>query len=182
MHYGEQIRRRHHHRSKSQVHARLTERNAHLVDHAVERMADAHVQRARYGVHVPKLRTNLLCHTNAVASQIRATEEVDRASSQKLFTHGIVGLEATAGDYVIEHGHREAIRAAWRAFFHDWDVLLSPIVIVPAPPHTTDRMDQRVVTIDGKPGTLDKIPKEAGVSLRLCADQKTVARIEAKSP
>jgi amidase len=84
------------------------------------------------------------------ADQRRERAALGRARGLLFDEDGARGLEATAGDYIIEHGHREAIRAAWRAFFHDWDVLLAPIVIVPAPPHTTLRMDQRVVTIDGQ--------------------------------
>lgn len=45
------------------------------------------------------------------------------------------GLEGTAGDYILWHGRREQHRAAWRAFFRDWDVLLAPAINVLAYPH-----------------------------------------------
>jgi amidase len=45
------------------------------------------------------------------------------------------GLEAAAPDYIVWNGRREAYRAAWRAFFRDWDVLLSPAINVLAYPH-----------------------------------------------
>jgi amidase len=80
----------------------------------------------------------------------RERAALGRARGQPFDEAGARGLESTAGDYIAWHDQREAIRDAWRAFFHDWDVLLAPIVIVPAPPHTTLRMDQRVVTIDGQ--------------------------------
>jgi amidase len=40
------------------------------------------------------------------------------------------GLEGTAGDFIMWNGRREQYRAAWRAFFRDWDVLLAPAINV----------------------------------------------------
>jgi amidase len=45
------------------------------------------------------------------------------------------GLEGSAGDYILWNGRREQYRAAWRAFFRDWDVLLAPAINVLAYPH-----------------------------------------------
>ena len=45
------------------------------------------------------------------------------------------GLEGTAGDYILWNGRREQYRAAWRAFFREWDVLLAPAINVLAYPH-----------------------------------------------
>jgi amidase len=45
------------------------------------------------------------------------------------------GLEGTAGDYILWNGRREQYRAAWRAFFRDWDVLLAPAINVLPYPH-----------------------------------------------
>ncbi len=45
------------------------------------------------------------------------------------------GLEAPAPDYIAWHGQREQERAAWRAFFREWDVLLTPAFLGPAFPH-----------------------------------------------
>jgi amidase len=59
-------------------------------------------------------------------------------------------LEATAAEYMALHGRREQYRACWRSFFQGWDVLLAPIVIVPAPPHSTLPSDERVAEFDGK--------------------------------
>jgi len=80
----------------------------------------------------------------------RERAALGRARGQPFDEAGARGLESTAGDYIIWHGQRESFRARWRAFFQEWDVLLAPIVMVPAPPHSTLRMDQRVITIDGK--------------------------------
>ena len=45
------------------------------------------------------------------------------------------GLEGTPGDYLVWNAQREQYRAAWRAFFRDWDVLLAPAINVLAYPH-----------------------------------------------
>jgi amidase len=45
------------------------------------------------------------------------------------------GLEGTASNYIIWHGQREHYRAAYRAFFQDWDVLLAPAITTLAYPH-----------------------------------------------
>lgn len=45
------------------------------------------------------------------------------------------GLLANVGDYFTWHAQREAYRAAYRAFFREWDILLAPIILGPAFPH-----------------------------------------------
>jgi amidase len=42
------------------------------------------------------------------------------------------GIESGAPDYVGWIGQREGYRAAWRAFFRDWDILLAPAFVIPA--------------------------------------------------
>jgi amidase len=59
-------------------------------------------------------------------------------------------IEASAVDYIGWLDQRERYRAAWRAFFREWDVVLAPIVIVPPPLHTTLPTEERVVTIGGR--------------------------------
>ena len=59
-------------------------------------------------------------------------------------------LEASAAAYMALHGRREQYRARWRAFFRDWDVMLAPIVMVPAPPHSTLPPDVRAAEFDGQ--------------------------------
>ncbi|HXA94668.1 MAG TPA: amidase family protein, partial [Candidatus Dormibacteraeota bacterium] len=67
------------------------------------------------------------------------------------------GLEGTAGDYILWNGRREQYRAAWRAFFREWDVLLAPAINVLAYPHIerawpADDSDLSLTfTVDGKP-------------------------------
>ncbi len=67
------------------------------------------------------------------------------------------GLEGSAGDYLLWNGKREQHRAAWRAFFREWDVLLAPAINVLPYPHIErawppDASDLTLTfTIDGRP-------------------------------
>jgi amidase len=45
------------------------------------------------------------------------------------------GLTGRPGDYLVWNSRREQYRAAWRAFFRDWDVLLAPAMNVLPYPH-----------------------------------------------
>jgi amidase len=45
------------------------------------------------------------------------------------------GLTGRPGDYIAWNGRREQVRAAWRGFFREWDVLLAPAMHVLAYPH-----------------------------------------------
>src|SRR5919201_1592038 len=59
------------------------------------------------------------------------------------------GIESGAPEYLLWIGQRERYRAAWRAFFRDWDVVLSPAINVLPYPHI-DRawpMDESDLTL-----------------------------------
>lgn len=78
---------------------------------------------------------------NAVTSA-RMSPEERSALADKLrtrdddFSQGrLRGVQASAADYLGWHAQRERYRAAYRSFFHEWDVLLAPITLVPAFPH-----------------------------------------------
>jgi len=58
-----------------------------------------------------------------------------RAAGDDLSLGAARGLEGTAGDYLLWNARREQHRAAWRAFFREWDVLLAPAINVLAYPH-----------------------------------------------
>jgi amidase len=74
-------------------------------------------------------------------------------------------LEATAAEYIALHARREQYRARWRAFFREWDVVLAPIVIAPAPPHSALPSDQRVAEFDGKAVSFRVQSSYAGLSI-----------------
>jgi amidase len=69
-----------------------------------------------------------------------------------------LGLRASVSDWIGLHAKREAYRAAFRAFFRDWDVLLSPITLRTAFPHMPVRWP----------------PDEAYFSLTVDVDGETV--------
>ena len=79
-----------------------------------------------------------------------------REAGDDLSLAAVRGLESSAGDYIIWNGRREQHRAAWRAFFREWDVLLAPAINVLAYPHIErawpeDNSDQTLTfTIDGR--------------------------------
>jgi amidase len=64
----------------------------------------------------------------------------------------LAGLRATVGDWFTWHARREAFRAAYRAFFTEWDILLAPITLRTAFPHIQMSWppsdEDRALTID----------------------------------
>ena len=79
----------------------------------------------------------------------RQQADMMRLSGDRYLKACADGIMAGASDYIIWHGQREAYRALWRAFFQEWDVVLSPVNIVPAFPHTDAPYQQRTLTING---------------------------------
>ena len=65
------------------------------------------------------------------------------------------GLESTASDYLVWIAQRERYRAAWRAFFLDWDIVLMPTFFAPAYPHwdkpmpSTPQSIRKTIDING---------------------------------
>ena len=67
------------------------------------------------------------------------------------------GIDSAAPDYIVWQGQREQYRAAWRAFFREWDVLLAPAWLGPAFPHMdkpyppTPASIRDTVEVNGRP-------------------------------
>ena len=59
------------------------------------------------------------------------------------------GIEATGADFIGWLQDRELFRQAYREFFSDWDVMIAPITIVPAFPHTDAPWPRRTVNVNG---------------------------------
>jgi amidase len=76
---------------------------------------------------VTSARVDADTHRQRVAMYEKPGDEFSRAHLR--------GLTARPGDYIAWNGRREQYRAAWRAFFRDWDVLLAPAINVLAYPH-----------------------------------------------
>lgn len=90
-------------------------------------------------------------------SSRRSKEERSQAATQLRAQGGDVfslavadGLEASAADYLAWHTLRETYRAAWRAFFREWDVLLTPVNITPAFLHIDAPKLQHSFSINGQ--------------------------------
>ena len=69
------------------------------------------------------------CRKEAAAIRQRTQDPDDLAWA--------VGREGTPGNYLEWYGRREWYRAAFREFFRNWDVLLTPANVVNALPHGT---------------------------------------------
>jgi amidase len=60
------------------------------------------------------------------------------------------GLTLDASSYVFLLARREMARQAWRAFFADWDVLISPAALDAPFEHQSGLQEERVLAIDGR--------------------------------
>ena len=91
------------------------------------------------------------------AEQRRATLDVMRTRDDEWSRATQRGLESGAGDYLVWIGQREGYRAAWRAFFREWDVLLAPAFFTTAYPHwdkptpATPASIRKTLEVNGKP-------------------------------
>jgi amidase len=59
------------------------------------------------------------------------------------------GLRLDASGLLSLLGRRERVRAAWRAFFTEWDVLVCPTALDAAFPHTGGSQTTRTIEVDG---------------------------------
>jgi len=80
----------------------------------------------------------------------REAEEIRRHANDPMSLAWADGLVASASDYVMWFAHRETYRAAFRAFFEQWDVLLAPANVVNAFPHTDAPAPERQLDVNGK--------------------------------
>ena len=60
------------------------------------------------------------------------------------------GIEATGLDLMTWLAQRERFREAYREFFDDWDVLIAPVTLTPAFPHTDAPWPQRTLDVNGR--------------------------------
>jgi len=68
------------------------------------------------------------------------------------FSHSadVLGFRATASDFLKWHEQRERYRDGYRAFFRDFDILLTPMSLIPAFLHPTIPVCDRQLEIAGK--------------------------------
>ena len=77
-------------------------------------------------------------------------QEADEARTGLPFGEFLAqGMLATANEYMMWLRQREVFRRSFVDFFDDWDVLLAPVNIVPAFPHTDAPLPERRLDING---------------------------------
>ncbi|HUB25664.1 MAG TPA: amidase family protein [Tepidisphaeraceae bacterium] len=93
---------------------------------------------------------------NALISSAWPTEKRQTAAAEKIATGDPLlaadarGLTASAQDYLQWLSRREEFRAAWREFFTKYDILLTPMTLVPAFSHPTVPPSRRRIRIDDR--------------------------------
>jgi len=73
-----------------------------------------------------------------------------RSYGSELLAARASGLLASASDYITWYAQRERFRAAYRVFFREWDILLTPANIVNAFPHTNLPFHKRRLDVNGQ--------------------------------
>lgn len=87
-----------------------------------------------------------------------------RASGDKFQIAEACGIESSSGEYLILHEQRETLRGAWREFFREFDLLLTPATLTTAFEHTTVPASERKVRIAGREMDFDFMSFYAGLS------------------
>jgi amidase len=111
--------------------------------------------RAHYALYLTLLSAVTLARVPS--EQRRARLEVMRTRDDEWSRARQRGAESGAPDFIAWIGERERIRAAWRAFFAEWDVLVAPAFFVPAYPHSdtpwpeTPDSIRRTLDVNGQP-------------------------------
>jgi amidase len=92
--------------------------------------------------------------------------EVLHQSSDPFANAQLVGVNATVSQFIGMHGRRERYRALFRAFFRNFDVLLAPVTITPAFPHSSDQVPllKRTLQVNGTAVPYLYLPVYAGVA------------------
>ncbi len=75
----------------------------------------------------------------------------DKLARDDVYEHADArGIRLSAAEYLLLHVEREKYRAGYREFFGEWDVLLTPVTIVNAFPHTQIPNADRWFAVGGK--------------------------------
>jgi amidase len=93
---------------------------------------------------------NVLISVGWPIEKRQAVAAEKRAGGDPVLAADARGLTATAADYFLALGRREEFRFAWRQFFKQHDVLITPMTLIPAFPHPTVPPSQRRLQIDGQ--------------------------------
>jgi amidase len=93
----------------------------------------------------------------AAAARARAADDPFAAATAR-------GLEASAADYLHWFEERERDRAAYRAFFRDWDILLTPMTCSLPFPHTDAPWEARTLDVNGQTLPYDRAAVYPGLA------------------
>jgi amidase len=123
---------------------RLTRAGARVAEAQPETFGDL---RAHYDLYsrLFSLRTSL---GHGEEERLRLAESA-RSSDYEFGEALARGLEASAPDFTVWLAQREEFRQSYRALFRQWDVLLAPVAIVPAFPHTDTPWAERMLNVNG---------------------------------
>jgi amidase len=118
--------------------------------------------------HHEVLQTIFACVNGARTAEARRAEAAAfRAAAGPFAEARARGREAIALDYIALYSQRERFRAAYRAFFRSWDVLLTPMTPTEAFAHSDLPLEERDLDVDGvavKQWLLNVYPGLAGLS------------------
>jgi amidase len=126
--------------------------------------------RAYYKVYLSILTTIMALGLSAARRQERRAEL--RQQQDEFTDSAAEALEGNPGDYILWHAKRELFRAAYRAFFRQWDVLLAPATVVTAFPHDDLPFGQRTLEIAGQTIRYELLEVYPGVAT-LCGQPAT---------
>ena len=78
--------------------------------------------------------------------------QATRNSSDPFSQAQLLGITATAPQFLTLHGKRERYRATYRDFFRNWDILLTPVTLTPAFEHISNDISfpARTLQINGE--------------------------------
>ena len=82
--------------------------------------------------------------------RFRDAEKIRGRSDDPLDLSFARAMDADAAEYLDWHRRREEYREAYRRFFREWDILLAPVTLTPAIPHTPGPQRTRAVDVDGE--------------------------------
>ncbi len=115
----------------------------------------AKVAQAMPAVDFERYFRDYLCLFTVQMTQVqpRAEREAAKAANTDLGVLGAraEGLTIDAAGYLALLRRRESARAAWRAFFTDWDVLIGPMTLDAAFPHQDGAFWSRTLLVDNEP-------------------------------
>jgi amidase len=125
--------------------AKLRARGVSVVEVAPEGFGDL---REFYGMCRAMMSALVSARWNAEHRQ----QVIEDRTRRNEFSHlaDVRGFRASAADFLLWHEQRETYRQAYRDFFRNFDILLTPMTLVPPFKHPTLPVADRILQIDGQ--------------------------------